>query len=489
MKTHCISIAVFVLLFSGYASAQWTEPVRISEPGGCWYPQIVAQGDTIHVVYTNTYGGDKISYARSIDGGNTWGEHVVLSDAVDTDDAFFPRIMINGNNIISLWMNVFSEGVIYTNIGYSISHNGGTSWGEPNYVFNPNIEHIYHLAATSSGQTINIIYSDYSVEDPIFRNVRSTNFGQSWSDPETLFIAAETGQIDMVAHGYNFHCVWYGNFNDGDIWETYYSRSLNSGFDWSENIALVDVDDYGSIWPSLSINESGDIIFCWTDFKYSPNWWTADVFMKCSYDNGETWTGEERITFNDMTTLSDVFWRGDSIYVVWEDERFGNQTIYFIKSLDGGINWSEEYRIESESSESRNPAVAASNGKAYVIWADDRDNPDTTVGGGIYFTRWEPDVSINEDYLLPADTGLLTAYPNPFNSTTLINYSNLKGGDIDIYDISGRMVKKLHTGGGKEGSVTWDATDASGEKVSSGIYFARARSKDNCTTEKLVYLK
>jgi len=83
----------------------------------------------------------------------------------------------------------------------------------------------------------------------------------------------------------------------------------------------------------------------------------------------------------------------------------------------------------------------------------------------------------------------LESYPNPFNSTTLLSYSNLEGGDIEIYDITGRLVRILHSGGIKEGSITWDATDNSGKDISSGVYFAKTMTPQGLRTLKIVYLK
>jgi len=458
---------LIVLGVYGSAFADWTPEVRISEPGGCWYPQMIAQGDTIHVVYTNWAGGDKVSYVRSTNAGNDWSEHQILSDTTNTDVTSYPRIITFSNNILILWKNIFSEGIICTNIGYSLSHDGGLTWDEPDYVFNPNIEHIYHLVAAASGQTINIIYSDYSVEDPIFNHVRSSNFGQSWSDAETLFIAGETGMIDMAAYNNTFHCVWYGNFEEGDYWETYYIRSTNGGISWSDNVMLTTDDNHNSYWPSLSTNEYGNVAFCWTDFKYSPGPFSGDIFVRYSQDDGYSWTDEEQITFDHLAKYSHIFWRSDTVHAVWESGYYTQRSIYY--SMDGGSGWSEEYRLDDDPDDSYCPRVTASNRKIYVIWADDRHDPDNDIYRGIYFTRYEEDVNIDENYLGPVDIDILTAYPNPFNSSTVISYSNLKGGDIEIYEITGRLVKQLKDGGRKEGKVTWDATDAFGEKVSSGI--------------------
>jgi flagellar hook assembly protein FlgD len=85
--------------------------------------------------------------------------------------------------------------------------------------------------------------------------------------------------------------------------------------------------------------------------------------------------------------------------------------------------------------------------------------------------------------------GLLNAYPNPFNSKAIITYKDLKGGEIEIYNINGQKVRAFKTAEIKEGQIEWDARDALGNKVSSGIYFARARGGRDNITIKLVYLR
>jgi hypothetical protein len=66
----------------------------------------------------------------------------------------------------------------------------------------------------------------------------------------------------------------------------------------------------------------------------------------------------------------------------------------------------------------------------------------------------------------------------------------LKGCDIEIeiFNVTGQKVVSLMLTG-KEGKIIWDATDALGEKVSSGIYFARVRDSMHSKTIKLMYLR
>jgi hypothetical protein len=92
-----------------------------------------------------------------------------------------------------------------------------------------------------------------------------------------------------------------------------------------------------------------------------------------------------------------------------------------------------------------------------------------------------PTTGINEDETLPTKSGLLSAYPNPFNSSTTITLTGTTRADITIYDITGRRIATLRTDAGK---AIWDA---SGHP--SGVYFARIEEEDISKSIKLVLLK
>ena len=87
----------------------------------------------------------------------------------------------------------------------------------------------------------------------------------------------------------------------------------------------------------------------------------------------------------------------------------------------------------------------------------------------------------------PMESGLFS-YPNPFNTSVTLGIKNAKGGDelIYIYDIRGGLTKTIRIENGK---AKWDATDASGKKVSSGIYFARVSTPQTQKASKLIFLR
>ena len=95
---------------------------------------------------------------------------------------------------------------------------------------------------------------------------------------------------------------------------------------------------------------------------------------------------------------------------------------------------------------------------------------------------------VSSEQPIPESYELITNYPNPFNGSTIIEFSGLvkESQSVEIYDIAGRLVKNLPIDGGN--SVVWDGRDRSGSDVSAGIYFARVTG-NNKTIRKMLYLK
>ncbi len=93
----------------------------------------------------------------------------------------------------------------------------------------------------------------------------------------------------------------------------------------------------------------------------------------------------------------------------------------------------------------------------------------------------------------PNDIMLENNYPNPFNPSTVINFTLPEEMyiSINIYNINGRCIKTIMNGNNKAGcsSVEWDGLDKNGNKVSSGIYFYELKASDLVYSKKMILLK
>lgn len=93
----------------------------------------------------------------------------------------------------------------------------------------------------------------------------------------------------------------------------------------------------------------------------------------------------------------------------------------------------------------------------------------------------------------PNEFELKPNYPNPFNPTTNIPFTVDKNQNIklEIYNITGRLVKTLINASYPEGSynVVWDALDDHNYHVASGIYFIRLSGEQTTQTRQIILLK
>jgi len=100
--------------------------------------------------------------------------------------------------------------------------------------------------------------------------------------------------------------------------------------------------------------------------------------------------------------------------------------------------------------------------------------------------------SIIED-IMPITYHLYSAYPNPFNPTTTLDYGLPEDAlvNITIYDMMGRKVSTLVSSQQSAGykSVQWNATNDAGSIVSAGLYMYMIQAGDFRQTKKMVLLK
>ena len=94
---------------------------------------------------------------------------------------------------------------------------------------------------------------------------------------------------------------------------------------------------------------------------------------------------------------------------------------------------------------------------------------------------------------LKPDKFNLANYPNPFNSSTIIEFETFEQGraTVGVYNLRGQKVKnvvsrKLPAG---KHSFSWNGTDNNGRIVSTGIYFYRVMLNNKIITKKMTLVR
>jgi hypothetical protein len=156
-----------------------------------------------------------------------------------------------------------------------------------------------------------------------------------------------------------------------------------------------------------------------------------EIYYKHSTDGGLTWEDEIRLT-NDAAYSDNpsIAVSGNDVHIVWQENRDGNFEIYHVCSTDGGETWTPQERLTYSSGPSYNPAVVCSGSNLHCIWYDGRDG-----NYEIYYKRsTDSGVSWEDDYRL---TNNPSSSAFPFiavaDSVLHVMWQDDRDGNAEIY--------------------------------------------------------
>jgi len=229
---------------------------------------------------------------------------------------------------------------------------------------------------------LNAVYEEPWYEPDIY-----TRTDRMVSDPVN---SIKTEAKIITGPNNTLYAVWTDGRN-GPVFnkDIFFSYSTDGGLTWSSDITVCGA--YGNQESPALAYHNGRLYVVWEDSRNSSRGY--DIYFAYSTDGGLHWnevgpinddSGNAR-QVNPSITVNPT---NGHIYVVWQDQRNGNNDIYFAMSADGGQTWSRnvfvtDYPYARQQSQSA-PAIAyvpPPIDKIYVVWEDDRYD-----SGDIFFT-------------------------------------------------------------------------------------------------------
>ncbi len=100
----------------------------------------------------------------------------------------------------------------------------------------------------------------------------------------------------------------------------------------------------------------------------------------------------------------------------------------------------------------------------------------------------------NQIVALSSQLVFSSIYPNPFTERVcfeVFSGNARASASLSVYNLKGQLVSVAHQGPIKSGkqSFSWDGCDLQGQRVASGVYFARLASKGEVQTRKILFLR
>ena len=331
----------------------------------------------------------------STDGGATWLAAATRLDpggvnAADSDD---PTVLYAGGNFYAVWQDEVAGAA---DVLFSRSVDGGFTWSAAAQV---------NSGAPGSAETrrarmvvtplgvLYVVYEDDRNDLGGDRDIyfsRSSDGGSSWLASDVLVSAnalADTSEARLCENGLNVYLGFLDKRTG--VEKAYFTRSSNAGTTWSAVDTRLDASAPGIEVKDLQLAADGDLIAAtWRVADPGPN---SDIFVNVSTDGGLTWLPAPLRLDQDAAGAGEsagpnIAVEGQSIAVVWQDERTGLSDIYMRYSLDSGASWSAEMYVPGTlagSAEGDEPSVALAGGQLWVTWQDDRNGGlDVFVNGG-----------------------------------------------------------------------------------------------------------
>ncbi len=202
----------------------------------------------------------------------------------------------------------------------------------------------------------------------------------------------------VAVRGRRIYVAWtdFRNYN----WDIFLAHSRN-GVSFSPNARVDDFRDFERIHdhPSIGIDSQGVVHAVWADRRDTDG--DTDTFYARSLDGGRTFSANQQIDSSvlgfdpDHDTPSNqwnprIAVSGRDVLAAWQDNRLGNNDIFFVRSRDGGVTFDVDERVDDSGEGPSNqyrPDVAVDEADprgrtVYVVWEDSRGG-----GTGIYFAR------------------------------------------------------------------------------------------------------
>jgi hypothetical protein len=342
-----------------------------NNPGFSEHPQIAASGKNIFIAWiddspsigsSEAAENKKILFRKSIDGGNTFGDTVILSD-VPNADSFNQEIAAAGYNVYLVWQVTQLPTADQDSVGDSNGQNTNSDYkGDKRGTSDDKLSSISFIASVDNGETfkevkslsndafksypkiaayaneVHIVWNigiigganDYNPNNGIFFT-KSFDNGNTFSNLTRLNKDWNSiGESQVAAYGNNVYVVWGGDPDHKVPGNLFYTTSSDNGISFSLPTSLTEKN-------TLNVEVSADsnlVYIAWQGILPNDN---EEILVKTSTDSGATFSAaNENVSNNDgISECTSITISEDTkkVYLAWEDSPAGNHEILFVRGL------------------------------------------------------------------------------------------------------------------------------------------------------------
>ena len=374
----------------------------------------ILENDTPNIIHTafERYTGSfySLSYNKSLDNGVTFAGPITIDGGAKPSSHAKMAVDSQGNpHIIFLQDN----GGANDDLTYTGSNNGGSTFTNLQTIenltgsLNYNYSDTHYRIKVDNNDNLHVVYTQED-DSSVFRvyYTRSTDSGANWSAPITIDLNAanEAFFLDFkVSLEGILHLLYSENNTNNNI---FYTRSTDSGTNWSTRARIDNGSAGGGYMCKMVLDQNDDLHFAYSYWASGRN----QLFYRNSSDKGLTLNAETQIesSVDSQENPNLVIDSNNNPHIIFEmDNASVRESLYYSKSSNGGTSFSSALEVASGVGEKIHHAeIHIGNlNNPYVIWKDEDASSDLNLffrssdnGGTSFDTIKQIDDSTEEDY-------------------------------------------------------------------------------------------
>lgn len=321
---------------------------------------------------------------------------------------------------------------------------------------------------------------------------RSENNGDTWTHLNNGLTSLYVSQVLSLPGGVLFAAIpFHGLFrslDDGALWERVDASLYDS------RISCINVNESGFLFAgslagglAFQSNDGGDF---W--FPISGSFSHVPIHTLAFNANGNLLIGSSGygIYYTDETTPVQLR------YFTAERLAAGSVTVSWSLPANGPLLAVDVFRSVPGAEREQLSAEVPTGGPDFEFF--DAAAPAEPCEYWLRLTdaagvqSWYGPVSVDKADLVVSGLAIESVWPNPAPGSTTIRFSvpRDEAARLDVFDVRGRLVRRLNQGGGSSGNLeaVWDTRDDHGGRVAAGTYFLRLSTDSMVVTGKVVVL-
>jgi len=330
------------------------------------YPQISSSSENIYLVWqesVGSYGASNydIFFKKSNDSGETFGSPINLSN--NTGFSEHPQIASVGNIIYIVWVDDSSG---EREIMFCKSSDNGKTFSNSTIV-SQNSKGPNHVELAAEGQSVYIVWNSFDKE---MRNIillsKSDDAGKTFAELREIGLADMETFPKIAANADEYFVTWdKENDKDTEILFIKGHKNYNKMHNVTNQSKL---NREGIDGGETQVAANADhLLISWTNNMPVDK---KHVYIRNSINNGNDFGNIVRLSSINSSNVENIIIDGNS-YIVWQDNIYGNQDIFFTKSNMNGTRIDKPVNVSNNTGISECPSITVSRNEIHMVWEDD----------------------------------------------------------------------------------------------------------------------